>query len=95
MNKSRLDLLTERLIDSLKNMGDEDMTMWEAELKLKDVGFPTWTNLKQTAVVLREFAIGKRMDKLQRMLWSKELKEKEVEKEMKVLLEELVENEKI
>lgn len=95
MDKSRLDLLTERLIESVINMGDEDMTLFEGQMKLRDVGFPTWTNLKQTAVVLREFAIGKRMDKLQRMLWSKELKEKEVEKEMKVLLEELVENEKI
>ena len=95
MEKSRLDLLTEKLIDAVKNMADEDYTLFEGEMKLKDVGFPTWINLRQTAVILREYAIGKRMDKLQRMLYSKELGEKEVEKEMKVLLEELVENEKI
>jgi hypothetical protein len=77
------------MIESVKNFNEEHIFQDDGP-KLKDIDFTNWRDIKKMAKILREFAIGKRMDKLQRMLYSKELKEKEVDKEMKILLNELV-----
>lgn len=94
MNEGRLDKLTKRLVEAVKEMGKEKM-FENDEMTFANTDLPAWRELKLASEILREYAIGKRLDKIHLMLQSGEISEEDGEKITKDSLKELVELESL
>lgn len=88
MEKSRLELLSERLIECFSKFGDKQINSKSATC-FKDVGGEEFADLREVINVIRTYVLGQSLDKLQRSIWEKRVDPKEAYKRINSLTKEL------